>query len=440
MKRLRTLALVLAAVLLAGLLPFPTAAAKADEAPQYWIGVDVKNQRTTIYRTADNSVVHRWLCSTGKSSTPTPTGTFTMPTGRNANRKEWYKFGGVYVKYASRVVNGIYFHSVLFSRRDDNSLQQNTLQLLGHPASHGCIRLEVSNAKWISENCPIGTKVVIHKGVDDSRITSILGGNAGLATTPSLPSLPVVRALTLNKTGTVTLGKGETLQLSCAVEPANASTALTWKSSSARRVTVSGNGLVAAVGNGVATITVTAANGVKSSVKIQCVDPNVAKSVALSQRGTVYVNVGETLQLSATVEPATASSALTWRSGKPRRASVDANGLVTGISKGTAKITVVTANRKKASVTVKVLDPYAPARISFTQGGPVTLRVGETLQLNTALTPATSKTTYTWASSRKKVAVVDGNGLVTALKKGTAKITVKTANKKRAKIVIKVVD
>jgi hypothetical protein len=120
MKQLRALCLALILALVVGLLPIAAPARAEGELP-YWIGVDVVNQRVTVYSTADNSVVHRWLCSTGKSATPTPTGTYTIPASHNT-RKEWYKFGGVYVKWATRVTGGIYFHSVLFSKRSDNAL------------------------------------------------------------------------------------------------------------------------------------------------------------------------------------------------------------------------------------------------------------------------------------------------------------------------------
>ncbi len=440
MKRMRLLALVLAAVLLAGFLPVADRAAKADGALEYWIGVDVKNQRTTIYRVADNSVVHRWLCTTGASSTPTPQGVFYLPAARGSERQEWFAFTGTYVKYAVRYTARLYFHSVLFKRKDDNAMKVATLRHLGHKGSAGCVRLEVQHAKWICNNCPTGTMVVIHNGVDDPRITGILGGPAGIETTPSLPAPPIVVGLTLAPAGPITLNRGETLQLSCAVEPANAATALRWKSSKKKYATVDENGLVTAVGNGTSTITVTASNGVKTSVQVNSVDNSAARSVAINADSTVYVNVGETLQLGATVDPAAAAVGLTWKSSRQRVAAVDGSGLVTGLSKGTAKITVMTSNRKKSTVTVKVLDPNAPAGVAIVEPGPITLHVGETAQLSAALMPATARSAFTWTSSRKRVAVVDGSGLVTAVKKGTAKITVKTANKKKATIVINVVD
>ena len=432
---LRLAAMLLAMLLLAGVLPSLPVRAEGETLP-YWIGVDVKNQRVTVYSTADNSVVHRWVCSTGTSSTPTPLGVYTLPASPNNNRREWYHFSGVYVKWAVRVTGGIYFHSVLFSKPNDSTLQVSSVKKLGHPASHGCIRLEVANAKWISDNIAIGTTVVIHKGENDSRITKILGGIAGVNTTAP----PAVTALTMSEAGPVSLTKGQTLQLSCAVTPADVATTLRWKSSKPKYVTVDQNGLVTAVGNGASTITATAANGVRTSVKVDSVDPTIARSVAIDAAKTVYVNVGETLQLGATVTPASAASALTWKSSKPKYAVVDGNGLVSGLIKGTAKITVTTANRKKASVTVKVLNPFEPQSVGFAQAGPVVLHVGETFQLSPVLSPATSRTTYTWTTSRKKYVIVDGNGVVTALKKGTAKITVRTSNRKRATMTVKVVD
>lgn len=55
------------------------------------------------------------------------------------------------------------------------------------------------------------------------------------------------------------------------------------------------------------------------------------------------------------------------------------------------------------------------------------------------MTPSSSTDKLTWTSSNKKVATVDKNGKVKALKKGTATITVKTASGKKAacKITVK---
>ena len=445
MRYFRILALMLAVLLMAATVVPAVAPARADgestePAPlPYWIGVDVKNQRVTIYSTADNSVVHRWKCSTGKSSTPTPLGTYKLPKS-GTNRSEWSLFGNVYVKWAVRITGGYYFHSVLFSQRKDSSLQTSSLKKLGSPASHGCIRLEVYNAKWIRDNVACGSRVIIHKGVDDKRITGVLGGKAGVKVTPSIPGPPKVKKLVLDRAGTVTLTKGEKLQLNCTIQPENAKTTLTWKSSNTKYAKVSSAGMVTAMGHGTATITVKAANGVKTTVKVKSVDPRYATKLSLNRKGTVYLCVGDTLQLTPSVTPDTAADLLTWKSTKASVASVSKDGLVTAVKKGTAKVSVTSYNKKKATVTIKVLATNAPAKVRILEKGPIKLHVGETIQLNTVLTPSTAHTSYKWTSSKSKYATVDGTGLVTARKKGTTKITVKTGNKKTAVITIKVVN
>lgn len=180
MKRFFAAVLVLALLVCAAM-----PVSMAEEQLKYWIGVDVVNQRTTIYSTQDNSVVHQWICSTGKNSTPTPLGThYLLPKAKKSERTEWYAFTGSYVKWAVRYEKGLFFHSILFRRKDDSSIMESSVKKLGKKASHGCIRLEVPNAKWISDNCPVGTRVIVHKGVDDSRITDVLGAPAQVIPTP----------------------------------------------------------------------------------------------------------------------------------------------------------------------------------------------------------------------------------------------------------------
>jgi protocatechuate 3,4-dioxygenase beta subunit len=80
---------------------------------------------------------------------------------------------------------------------------------------------------------------------------------------------------------------------------------------------------------------------------------------------TATINVSATQQLTATVAPAKATnSAVTWASSAPAVATVDSNGLVTGVSAGTAVITVTTADGSftaNSTITVVVPAPPAPA-------------------------------------------------------------------------------
>ena len=132
----------------------------------YKLVVDVSEQRVFIYQWNGSdygTLINEMICSTGilKKSTATPLGTYQAwgPTGTG----EWYWFTKYkcYAKWATRIVGGILFHSVVYSSR--KVLNRTSVKKLGRPASHGCIRLQVEDAKWIYENCPAGTTVVIQK-------------------------------------------------------------------------------------------------------------------------------------------------------------------------------------------------------------------------------------------------------------------------------------
>jgi hypothetical protein len=68
-------------------------------------------------------------------------------------------------QYCSHITDDILFHSVpCNSYQDNRSMSASAYNKLGQAASHGCIRLNVASAKWIYDNCPIGTKVIVFTG------------------------------------------------------------------------------------------------------------------------------------------------------------------------------------------------------------------------------------------------------------------------------------
>ncbi|MCD7736401.1 MAG: L,D-transpeptidase [Lachnospiraceae bacterium] len=92
-----------------------------------------------------------WVCATGKSSSPTVKGTFTVLSKGLA-------FGSGYTCwYYTQFYGNYLFHSILYNSGSMTSIQESGL---GTNASHGCVRLSLTNAKWIYDNIPIGTKVV----------------------------------------------------------------------------------------------------------------------------------------------------------------------------------------------------------------------------------------------------------------------------------------
>ena len=133
---------------------------------------------------------------------------------------------------------------------------------------------------------------------------------------------------------------------------------------------------------------------------------------------SLYTN--RTAQLEAYALPDTTTvNSTVWSSSNPAVAAVDANGVVTGISAGTA---VITANMDGSTVSCNVT-VNAPEYTSLNYSA-ISLFVSETETLDIAVEPEEyGLDGLTWTSSNPKVATVDANGVVTAKAKGTATIT-----------------
>ena len=251
---------------------------------------------------------------------------------------------------------------------------------------------------------------------------------------PQQPAAVQTVALT-GKSATAQMNVDETLQIAV-----NEGETGRFTSKSPKLARVDENGLVTALAKGTAKIEFKPAGGKKRTLRVKIIDPFEPTGVRIGQGKAITLNLGDSVQLDAALAPETARTTLTWKSDKAKVASVDGNGVVTGLKEGKAKLTVSTANKKKAKITVKVVNPYKPTGIGLAQGNSLALIAGESVQLDAVLAPETARTTLTWKSSKTKVATVDANGCVTAVASGTAKITVKTANKLSAVLQLRVID
>lgn len=98
------------------------------------------------------SYAQYWTCSTGAPSTPTPTGEYSV-TGKG------YSFGHGYTCYYYTQFYGDYlFHSIPYYQGTFNPMDSR----MGMHISQGCVRLPIDRAKWIWDNVPLATKVVIY--------------------------------------------------------------------------------------------------------------------------------------------------------------------------------------------------------------------------------------------------------------------------------------
>lgn len=129
----------------------------------YVLKVSVSDQRVYAYAPDRNGeytdLVRTMKCSTGRKSSPTPTGTFT-DTAPGA-RWHFFKKFNCWAQYAFYIQGDIMFHSVLYNEKG-GKVTQSSVNHLGSRASHGCVRLSVEDAKWIWNNCPANTTVIVY--------------------------------------------------------------------------------------------------------------------------------------------------------------------------------------------------------------------------------------------------------------------------------------
>lgn len=128
---------------------------------KYYIVVHLGSQSVAIYGKNENGyynqLIHSFICSTGREGAETPPGKYLIT---NKFRWRWMD-GGVYGQYSSSISKHYLFHSVPYLDKASDALDMKKYDLLGTPASHGCIRLCVRDAKWIYDNCNVGTQVYI---------------------------------------------------------------------------------------------------------------------------------------------------------------------------------------------------------------------------------------------------------------------------------------
>lgn len=148
-------------------------AANAKESkPAYVIMVNRAANCVTVYEkdAGDGELVpvKAFVCSCGREGHETPLGTF-----KTSNYYQWrLMVDGSYGHYAVRFNKGIMFHSIPYYTKNAGNMEWEQFNLLGEPASLGCVRLTCADAKWIYDNCKAGTEVIVY---DDAENPGPLG-------------------------------------------------------------------------------------------------------------------------------------------------------------------------------------------------------------------------------------------------------------------------
>ena len=138
---------------------------RADDHP-YYIKVNRTTKCTTIYTKDENgnyTVPYKaMVCAPGEGGN-TPLGKFKTP-----EKYRWKQLlGGVWGQYSTRITGGVLFHSCCYRTTNESTLITRTYNSLGTKASLGCVRLTVEDAKWIYDNCPLGTTVEVYDAPTD---------------------------------------------------------------------------------------------------------------------------------------------------------------------------------------------------------------------------------------------------------------------------------
>ena len=199
---------------------------------------------------------------------------------------------------------------------------------------------------------------------------------------PEEPEKPVLTGVTAS-VEKAELKVGETTKAAATIMPEGAEDVeLAWTSSDDKIATVDKDGNVKAVAEGTATLTVTATQGSGDSavtktatvdvtvIKDGGTDPEPEKPVVLTGvKASVKkadLKVGETTKATAKITPEKAENVtFAWASSDKKVATVDADGNVKAVGKGTAKLTV-TATQGSGADAVKVTDTV---KVTVTKDG-----------------------------------------------------------------------
>lgn len=301
-----------------------------------------------------------------------------------------------------------------------------TLEATVQPAT-----TNIKDLTWTSSAPEIASvdqtgKVTAHKlGEADITVTTVDGGHTAVC---KVTVIQKVTGVTLDKeSASLRIGE-ETLQLNAVVEPSDASDkSLLWTSSEPGVASVSETGLVTPLAPGETVITVTTVDGEFSATcTVTVIQPVI--SITLNET-SININPDMTFELVAQINPDNASDkTLEWKSSDETVATVDQNGVVTGVETGVGREAVITVTSKDSGVyatcIVRVTKDVVGVELDCQYKR---IEAGKEFQLTAIITPSdATNRNVTWKSSAEGVARVDAGGKVTAVAAGTAIITVTT--------------
>jgi uncharacterized protein YjdB len=290
----------------------------------------------------------------------------------------------------------------------------------------------------LSSGTTYNFQLVSYRGTLD--VNAVFGGLSNVATGVTSTPQAVPASVSVSPSS-LSVPVGSTGQLAATVKDANGNvlpnSCVTWSSSNTAIATVSTGGLVTGVAAGSANVVAncqgkTALAAVTVTALVQSPPPPptpVATTIAVSPLSGA-VTVGGTQQFAATVKDQNGNvmSGLTisWSSSNSAVASVNASGLATGVSAGSATIKAAYGTLS-ASASLSVAAPAPVATTISVSPASASVTVGATQQLGAVVKDqngnAMSGLSITWKSANTAVATVNSSGLVTGVAAGSTTIT-----------------
>lgn len=419
--------------------------AKAEAAGSYMIKVNKQQNVVTVYKYKDGKykAFKAFPCSAGSA---TPTGSFSLK-----EKMRWHELDGPsYGQYCSRITGHILFHSVWYYQQTNDSQSYVQYNKLGTTASHGCIRLTVGDAKWIYDNAPSGTKVVVYNSAKPGPLgkpSAIkVSGYSGWDPTDPDPANPYA-----NKKPSIKGVKNKSIEYGSKFNPKKGVTVKNTTGFNAKKllkidylykmdskspyvkvkkIDTKKPGRYRAIYR----ITDEIGRKAKETAIYKVLSSVEVSSITLDSKSkTLYLGGAKSKQQFTLkvkkIKPAKATTKkVVYYSSDTSVATVTKKGVVKAKKAGTAVITVKAADGSGTTATCKVKVRQYVTKLKITAPGH-TLDVGNAMQLRVTVTPSdvtNKKVKYT--SSDSSIATVDENGIVRALKPGTVTISAKAAD------------
>ena len=290
----------------------------------------------------------------------------------------------------------------------------------------------IHDVKWTSKTPAIAsvdeTGIVTGLKRGSATIVATAADGSGVTGTVALTVLQPVTSITMTQSDLqVTTGKSVVARFT--VQPTDASDkTVTWSTSDSSIATVR-NGQVTGVKAGECYITATSNSNPEVSATARItVSQLVTKVENANITSELSIKVGEYVQTQWTMQPADASlKELTYRSNAAKVATVDENGLVRGVGRGTATITATSsdAGRRSGTVRVTVIQPVTGVRM---QRDLYYIQRGSNGSIRAVVEPKNANNQKViWSSMDESIATVRSNGTSTGsvygVSSGTTTIT-----------------